>query len=85
VVRRVKVARASNPGETAVGADIVFLNAVLNWGTRVRLSDGSRLIESNPIHGYKRPLNKNPKRPVATYDRFLAVREKADEVDPQRL
>lgn len=68
-----------NPSDGTVGADIVFLQAVLNWAVR------ARLLESNPVHGFERPKAKNPKRPVATYDRFLAVREKADEVDPQGL
>lgn len=68
-----------NPTDSTIGADIVFLQSVLNWGVR------ARLLESNPVARFKRPKTKNPKRPVASYDRYLAVREKADEVDPQRL
>jgi integrase len=73
------------PSDSTIGADIVFLQAALNWATKVRLPDGQRLLEANPLHGYCRPKSKNPKRPVASYDRFLAVRAKADEIDPQRL
>lgn len=69
------------PNATTIGADIVFLQSVFNWALKVRLSDGSRLLTENPIHGYERPKNPNPRQPVATYDRFLRVRAKADEVD----
>lgn len=80
-----KRALSATPSDTTIGADLVFLNSVLNWGMRVALSDGSRLIESNPVRGCERPKNKDPKRPVATYDRFLKVRAKCDAADPQRL
>lgn len=82
---RVKIKLSAHPGDTAIGADIIFLNAVLVYGTRVRLADGSRLVDSNPIRGYARPKNPRPNRPVATFDRFLKVRAKADQVDPQCL
>jgi integrase len=71
--------------DTTAGADIIFLQSVLNWATNYIQSDGSRLIDQNPLRGYKRPKNRNPQRPRATYDRFLAVRAKADEADPQQL
>jgi integrase len=73
------------PNATTIGADIIFLQSVFNWATTVKLSDGSRLLSENPIRGYERPKNRNPKQPLATYDRFLSVRGKADEADPQGL
>jgi integrase len=73
---------AKNPSDTAIGADLVFLNSALNWATKLRLKDGSRLLADNPMRGYPIPSNTNVRRPVATYDRFLAVRAKADTVDP---
>jgi integrase len=76
---------AAGPSATTIGADIIFLNTVLNWATRVMLPNGTRLLSENPIRGYTRPKNKNPKQPVVTYDRFLKVRKCADSVDPQRL
>jgi integrase len=76
---------SAGPSATTIGADIVFLNTVLNWATRVMLPNGTRLLAENPIRGYTIPKNKNPKQPVATYDRFLAVRECAAAVDPQGL
>jgi len=74
-----------NPSDTTIGADIVFLNAVLNWATYLKLPSGSRLLAENPIKGYQRPKNRNVKRPVATYDRYLKLRAKCDEADPQQL
>lgn len=38
-----------------------------------------------PRRGYARPDTPNPRRPVATYDRFLKLRKHAGKVDPQRL
>jgi integrase len=65
--------------------DIVFLHAVLNWATRVRRSDGSPLLVVNPIKGFKAPANRNVRRPLVTYDRYLKIRVKAEAADPQRL
>jgi integrase len=76
---------AATPSARAVGADIVFLLAALNWATKVRRANGSPLLVSNPLRGYVVPQNKNPRRPLATYDRWLRVREHADAGDPQRL
>jgi integrase len=72
----------ANPSDTAIGADLVFLNAALNWATKLKLQNGSRLLAENPMRGFPIPSNTNVRRPVATYDRFLAVRAKADDVDP---
>lgn len=68
-----------------IGSDIVFLNAVFNWAHRTRLGDGRRLLIENPIDDYQRPKAKNPRQVVASYDRYLLVREHADVVDPQKL
>ena len=73
------------PSDRAIGADIEHLRAVLNHATRVVRPTGGRLLDENPIRGYQVPRNKNVRRPVATYDRFLAIMEHADTVDPQRL
>jgi integrase len=73
------------PSDTTIGADLVFLNSVLNWACKLRTPDGFRLLTDNPMTGFAIPQNKNPRGPVATYDRYLKVREKADEADPQKL
>jgi hypothetical protein len=61
------------------GADLTFLITVLNWAAKWR--EGDRyLMRENPARGYPIPTEKNPRRPVVTHDRFLAVRAKADQV-----
>lgn len=76
---------SSRPSDTTIGSDLIFLASVLNWATHVRLPNGEPLLAANPINGYERPKNKNPRQPVATYDRYLLVRQFADDIDPQRL
>lgn len=79
--------RAESPDVRAgtIGADIVFLQAVLNWATRVRLPTGKPLLTENAIRTYERPRTSNPRQPVVSYDRFLKLRKVADQVDPQHL
>jgi hypothetical protein len=74
-----------NPKPGTIGADIVYLQAALNWATTVTSPDGDRLLDENPVRGYRRPQSRAHQRPLATYDRFLVVRKHADGVDPQRL
>lgn len=66
-------------GPRTVGADLVFLNAVLNWGTDWRVDDGY-LLDQNVCRGFDVPKEKNPNRPVASVDRADAIREVYDEV-----
>lgn len=61
-------------GPTSVRADLVLLRTLLNWATNEKLTDGSWLLAENPLRGLELPEEKNPRRPVATYDRFLATR-----------
>lgn len=71
---------------TTIGADLVFLQAVLNWATKVRLADGTRLLSENPLRGYPLPRTKNPRRPFTTFDRHKKLLAVADQVDRrQRL
>lgn len=70
----------------AIECDLKFLTAVLNWAADVSAAtSGRRLLPYNPIRGYKRPKEASPRRPLTTYQRFLALRAVADEVDPQGL
>ncbi|HWV56230.1 MAG TPA: tyrosine-type recombinase/integrase [Longimicrobiales bacterium] len=72
---------SKSPGETTIGADIVFLQSVLNWGVE------AELLEYNPARGFKRPRTPQAsrRRPVATWDRFLRVYRHTDRIDRQRL
>lgn len=73
------------PSDRAIGADIVFLQAALNHATKVMRPNHKRLLQANPLHGYPALRNQNPRRPVASYERFKKVLAHADAVDPQHL
>jgi integrase len=53
----------------------VLLHAMLSWATSVRLPNGSRLLEFNPLAGVRREREKNPVRPVASWERFTRTRK----------
>lgn len=59
----------------SIEADVKLLNAALRWATTVRIGQNRRLLEFNPLDGVKRPRERNPKRPVATWERFQKTRE----------
>lgn len=63
-----------------VEADLKWLRWVLNWGTRWRDSNGRYLLRENAVRGYEIPTEKNPLRPVASDDRFEALRAVSDRV-----
>lgn len=54
-------------------SDIITLRAMLKWATTIRMGN-ERWLAYNPLEGIKRPREKNPKRPTATYERFVATR-----------
>lgn len=58
----------------SVEADLKLLHTMLRWACTVRVRGGQRLLESNPLDGLRRPREQNPRRPVATYDRFQKTR-----------
>ena len=64
----------------AVEADLKWLKWVLNWGTKWRDRRGCYVLRENPVRGYEIPTEKNPRRPVATQDRYEAVRAVSDTV-----
>lgn len=76
---------AAQPSNRAIAADLVLLQAALNHATRVVRPNGRPLLAANPVRGYALPRNAQVRRPVATYDRYLALLEHADAADPQRL
>lgn len=61
---------------TTAGADVVYLQSVLNWALR------ERLIDRNPLFGVRPPKTPSPKRPVASEERVQALAAVADTVDP---
>jgi hypothetical protein len=66
-------------GNRTVEADCEWLGSVLRWGTEWR-RDGRYLLRENCVRGYETPTEKNPKRPVATQDRYEAIRAVSHQV-----
>jgi integrase len=54
--------------------DLVLLHAMLGWATTVRLPNGARLLDANPLAGVRREREQNPARPVASWERFQRTR-----------
>ena len=46
---------------------------------RVLFSDGHYLMRENPVRGYQVQKEENVRRPIATQDRFEALRAKSDQ------
>jgi integrase len=57
-----------------VHADLVFLRTMLVWATTLKLPSGEWLLAENPLRGVRFPREQNPRRPIATFDRFERVR-----------
>jgi len=64
-----------------VGIDCQWLHAVMQWASEWQREDGSYLLRSNPVRGSQFPIptEKNPRRPIATADRYDAIRAVSDE------
>jgi integrase len=58
----------------SVEADLVLLHQMLSWASRVPIGNGGRWLERNPLAGVRREREKNPRRAVATWERFVATR-----------
>jgi integrase len=54
----------------AVEADLSVLRAALNWAVGQRRGGGP-LLDRNPLQGVSLPREKNPRRPVATDERYF--------------
>ena len=74
----------------SVEVDLQLLQTMLRWAVTVRSRSGRRLLEHSPLAGVRRPREKNPKRPVATWERYQATRKAIQDMaanaksDPQR-
>ena len=62
-------------------ADVELLRSMLHWATTFRLRSGGRLLDRDPLAGVKRPgRGTNPRRPLATHERFIATRRAIQEL-----
>ena len=58
---------------STIAADLAFLITVLNWATRSRDEQGRLLLQSNPLKGLRKPVQKNPRRVVVTEPEYQAL------------
>ncbi len=75
----VAVGKRRAVGPRTVGRDQEWLRGVLLWARRWRVN-GRPLLDSNPMFGFPIAREKNPKRPVATDDRYEASRAVSDQI-----
>lgn len=59
--------------DASIDSDLTFLNAVMNWGCKWRETNGY-LLRENVARGFPVPVEKNPRRPLVTWERFQKVR-----------
>jgi len=64
-----------------IACDLTFLMAVLNWAARSRDERGRLLLDSNPLKGLKKPVEKNPTRVVLTEQEYEALLKVSRDVD----
>lgn len=64
----------------SVEVDLQLLHTMLRWAVTVRSRSGRRLLEQNPLMGVKRLREKNPKRPVATWERYQETRKAVEDL-----
>lgn len=62
-------------GARSVEADYRLASAMFRWACTVRVDTrGTRWLDRNPLDGIRVERERNPRRPVATRDRFEATR-----------
>ncbi len=70
-------------GATAIAMDLLWLRGVIRWAITWRDADTGRyLMTEDPTRGFAVPHEENPKRPVATTDRFEQVVAVAPQIHP---
>jgi hypothetical protein len=65
----------------AVEGDLEWLRLVIRWAVKWRDESGRYLMAEDPTRGYAIPTEKNPRRPIATQDRYELVSAQAPTVD----
>lgn len=63
-----------------MGADLRWLRAVVKWAVSWQTPTGQYLMTLDPTRGLPLPSEKNPRRAIATQDRFERVRAVSDQV-----
>ena len=66
-------------GPRTAGRDQEWLRRVLLWAGKWRVN-GRPVLDANPMHGFPIAREKNPRRPVASEDRYEATRAVSDDI-----
>lgn len=66
-----------------VKADLVFLRTLIHWAMRWQDGSGRYLMNADPTRGFSIPRTLNPRRPVATLDRYEKVLAAAAQTNMQ--
>lgn len=79
--RDVAVALRRPVRKGTVKADLVFLRTVIHWAMHWQDRTGRYLMRQDPTRGFDVPRNPNPRRPMATLDRYERVLAAAEQVE----
>jgi integrase len=71
----------SAPRDGTIRNEINWLKAAAKWARSYKVN-GRRLLTTDPFEGLSLPSERNPRRPVASEDRFQRTAAVADTVDP---
>jgi integrase len=63
--------------------ELRILKTMLRWATTVRVRGGQRLLPANPLAGVRGERESDPRRPVATWQRFEKIRTAMQELAEQ--
>lgn len=66
--------------QASIHADLSLLRRMLRWAMTQRHSDRQRWLDFNPLDGMRFERERNPRRPVASVERFEATRKAIQEL-----
>lgn len=75
--REVPEGERTSRAPSTVRHELHWLRSVLRWASTWETDSGDSLIRECPVEGYPMPEVKNQKRPVASRERYEALREAA--------
>lgn len=81
LVRKYERARAREVRPRQVEIEVRLLLAVMRWASSV-VPAGGRVLPANPLQGHRPPVERNPRRPVATWEHWLRTYRQSGRVDP---
>ena len=61
--------------QSSIHTDLSLLRRILRWACLQREPNGSRLLDFNPLDGLRFERERNPRRAVASVERFQATRK----------